>query len=167
MDLKESLRLKVVQKGLSKIGENTLNHSERILEISSPEKVYNSLQIMEKNCDEFDFILIDNLSYKSHIVLLSHSEPIVCLGYDENGEYEAFSPLSPIKSKGVNHQMFAYRYIIFFKLSKLEELPDHTFDDMESSDKPKEQQMLSKYMKAINGEIPMTDELKEWWQNRY
>jgi hypothetical protein len=167
MDLQESLRLRIEKKGLNMIGANTFSQTERIKEINSPEEIYNCLQTMEESSDKFDFIYIDNNLYRSHLVLLNNSEPIVCLGYNEKGEYDAFIPIHPIYSKGANHQIFAYRYFIFLKLSKLEELPDYAYEKKEFSNKPKDQQMLSKYTKAINGEIPMTEELKQWWWNRY
>ena len=40
-------------------------------------------------------------------------------------------------------------------------------DDSNENKRPSDQDRLTDFMKAINGEKPMTKEIREWWRNRY
>ncbi len=162
MNLQKSLFQFIADKGLSNI--TNLSQKEKLQTLSKPEEVYNSLKDLELS-DEVEFIMINNESYKSHLVLINNSIPIVCLGYNEKGEYEAFIPILPNCSKGINHQLFVYRYILFLRLSYLQ--TENEPSEITTGSKPHDQKMLERYLKAINGNIPMTEDLRSWWSNRY
>ena len=132
--------------------------------ITSEESIYNCLNSLEQDSSKFDYVIIDNEDFKSYLVLLNNSNPILCLGYDEDKNIEGVVPISVNCRKGINHQQFSYRYILFMSVDENLNVYQIASSPAEKSEDHKQ---LSRFLRSISGEEPKTDDLYQWWLNRY
>ncbi len=155
------------KKNLLKITDVLNEKNKKLLALSEPESIYNCLKLLEGEDPQADYILINNAEDKSHLVLLNNSKPVICIGYNDAEEYEGLIPVAVNKSNGVNHQMVAYRYILFLKMCDNMDSSDKDSENTRLPEKSEDQKNLSRFLQSLNGEEPINSELKNWWLNRY
>ena len=138
-----------------------------LLVLTGDEAVYSCLKTLEGNPAPAAVVLINNDGNRARMVLMNHSMPVLCLGYDEQGCLDTVLPLRVNTGRGTVQQVFSWRYILFMPL------PEDSFRFGPSSlqsyveKKPEDQKRLSAFMKSINGKAPLSDELLQWWMRRY
>ena len=150
----------VLENNLQNADEFIRNNEPSVLRLTAPAEVYNCLTLLDGDADT-GFVIIDNPRLHSYLVHAGSKNRIMVMGYDESGELESVSPVPVNKSAGTNTMAFASRHIVFARVRKQ--------TDPRTSHPPKseDQKKLSAFAKAINGGGEVSDELRQWWINRY
>ncbi len=157
----------IAEKRLSSIEPCLKGELNEVLVLTGDEAVYGCLKKLEGEPAPAACVLINNEGSRARLVLMNHSRPVLCLGYDEQGYLDAVLPLRVNKNRGTWQQLFSWRYILFMPL------PEKCFRFGPSAlqtyveKKTEDQKQLSAFMKGLNGKAPLTDELLLWWMKRY
>lgn len=111
----------IYKNGLRSIEPIRKREKKNILEFSEPSEIYNCLSWFSDEELQSDYIFINNPDYKSHIVLMRYRVSFMFVGYDDGGWFSTIIPFDCAKGNRNNHQIFAYRYMLFARYQALEE----------------------------------------------
>ena len=106
----------IADKRLSAIKPCLKGELNEVLVVTCDEDVYSCLGKLEGNPAPAAGVLVNNEGCRARMVLMNHSRPVLCLGYDEQGYLDAILPLRVNTGRGTVQQVFAWRYILFMPL---------------------------------------------------
>jgi hypothetical protein len=111
----------VADNGLEYIQPFMTGAKDGVLVLTGSESVYTCLEKLEGYKPVAKYVVINNEKNRNHMVLLNNTRNLLGLEYDQYGYVDTGTPILVNKGKGINHRMFAGRYILFLQL------PEHTF----------------------------------------